>query len=383
MNSKGIAIGLCLLALLGAGTYVAYKPRAADTVGALHDPWHTVERARIDHITIQRPPENGAAVPAIELEKVGGAWRMTAPGRGPTEARSVDEMVDRFADMHITGIAGRSADSYDDFQVDDAHAVHITLKAGSSSVLDAFVGADLDGGTALRVPGHPEIYRGGQAVHSMVTRAPRDWRDREITRIERDRVRGVEWVNSHGTFGFTRTGDTWAAATGTTIERLDTARVSNLVDSVANLRATDFGEGAAAGINDQSPRVTITTEGDAGPQRVTVRLGGNSGENERFVQREGNDVVFVVGRTLADSLNPEVSAFQSPPAVDGGADAAAAPTQPPTPPPGAPPPGMPPGGMAGAAGQQGIPPEVMEQIRRQLQQRGGPGGAPPGGAPPH
>lgn len=148
--------------------------------------------------------------------------------------------------------------------------------------------------------------------------------------------------------------------------------MGSLVDSVANLRATDFAaEGATSGVAADSPRVTLTTGGgDAAAQTVTVRLGNNSGDNESFAQREGTDTVFVVTRAMADSVNPAVTAFQAPLPTDGGTAAdASAPAAP-----AAAPMGMPMGGPGGGSPQ--IPPEVMEQLRRQLQQQGA-------GASPH
>lgn len=362
MNSKGIMIALGVLAVLVVATIVVYRPTETATT-AVTDPWSRFDRARVDHITIQRPPSAPSAERTMNFEKSGAAWRMTAPGQGPTEARSLEDLVDRFADMHVTSVAGRNRESYDDFEVDDEHAVRVTLKAGSATVLDVYVGASVEGGTAVRVPGRQEIYRVDQSLHSMVARVPRDWRDRDITRIERASVASVEWVNSHGTFRFDRNGETWVAAAGTTVPRLDTARVGSLVDTVTNLRATDFADArAATGITDASPLVRITTRGDAGASTTVVQLGGTSGENEAYAKRQDSPIVFVIGRTMADALNPDVGAFQAPLPVDGGAtaDASAEAPPPPSPPPG---------------GQPNIPPEVMEQLRRAMQQQGG-GGAP-------
>lgn len=373
MNSKGIGIGLAVLVVLGAATAYVYRPQSPDSSSTttLSNPWSRVEAARVDHVTIHRAtgPEGQRT---IELEKRGGAWVMTSPGRGPTEARAVEDLVDRFANMKVTMVRGRNPSSHATFEVDDAHATRVTLKSGASTVVDVFVGSSVGSGTAVRVPSRPETFEVDQSITSMVQREARDWRNREITHASRDSVRSVEWVNRIGTFRFNRNGETWTAAPGTTVDRLDTARVSSLVDSVANLRATDFAaDGAASGVAADSPRVTLTTGGgDAAAQTLTVRLGNNSGDSESFAQREGTDTVFVVTRAMGESINPALTAFQAPLPVDGGAatDASAAP---------APAPAAAPGGMPGGpgGGSPQIPPEVMEQLRRQLQQQGA-GGAP-------
>ncbi len=373
MSSKNIGIGLAVVAVLGGLTAYVYRPQTQESAAsaAPTNPWSRVEVARIDHVTLHRP-SGAEGQRDIELEKRDGAWTMTAPGRGPTEARAVEDLVQRFADMRVTRIAGRNTASHGTFEVDDAHAVHVTLKSGASSVVDVFVGSTIGSGTAVRVPGRPETFEVDQAITSMVQREARDWRNREITHLNRGDVAAVEWTNRNGTFHFNKSGETWTAATGTTVERLDTARVGSLVDSITNLRATDFAAPAAAvGIAADSPRFTLTTTaGDGGAQTVTVRLGNNSGDSDAFVQREGSDIVYVVTRSVAESINPAVTAFQTPLPVDAGA-AADAPAPAPAAAPSFPPPGMGgPGGPGGPGGGQQIPPEVMEQLRRQLQQRG-------------
>ena len=370
MNSKGIGIALAVLAALVIATIFAYR-QPEPTSSTPTDPWQRLAKDRVDHVTLHRASAP-AAEQDMEFEKVNGAWRMTRPGQGPTESRALEDLLDRFAEMHVTSVAGHNSSSYDDFEVDDAHATRVTLKTGSTAVMDVFVGAALDTGTAVRVPGKTEVYRVGVSVSSMLSRAPRDWRDRDITQITRDSIRAVEWAGANGTFRFTRNGDTWSAAAGTTVDRLDTAKVNALVDTITNLRASDFAAtGAATGVGADSPRVTIETEVEGSPARVTLRVGNNSGDQEAFAQREGNDVVFVISRTQADAIKPTVAAFQAPLPSDGGADAgdASAPAAP-TPPPM----GMP-GAIPTPGGGQ-LPPEIMEQIRRQMQQQGMGGGAP-------
>ncbi|MBI5518021.1 MAG: DUF4340 domain-containing protein [Deltaproteobacteria bacterium] len=378
MNQKGIMIALGTLVVLGAATAVAYKPRAAtDSAEEVRDPWQRLDKDRVDHVTVVRPGTTGTQATTMEFEKRDGAWRMTAPGSGPTEPNAVQELLDNLSRMHVTSVAARRAASYTDFEIDDAHAVRVTLKNGGSSLMDLYVGASVDNGTAVRVPNRPEVWRADQSIHFMVNRAPRDWRDRDITHLERARVRSVEWRNSHGTFRFERNGESWSAAAGTTVPNLDTARVGSLVDSVLNLRASDFAEASAqTGLTDTSPSVAITTDGDGGGT-ITLKLGGPAGENESHVRRDGSDIVYIIGRTMADSLNPQLSNFQAPPVTDAGTSdaAAAAPTPPPTPPP---------GGPGGPGGAQGLSPDAMEQIRRAMEQmqRNGAGGAPPPGAHP-
>ena len=362
MSSKNIPIALAVLFGLAGATYFVYREPAATTDARPAAPWTAWDKARVDHITINRA---GASASERELafEKSGSSWVMTAPGRGPTADRAIEDLLDRLSDMHVIQRRATQASSHTQFNIDDAHGTRITLKSGSTVLLDLVVGDAVGSGTSVRRPGANEVFEVDQSLSSTLSQAPRDWRNREITRIERAQVTRVEWANPNGTWSFTRSGETWTPASP--IERLDTARVNSLVDSLLNLRASDFAAADAnTGFTDASPRVTITTGGgDAAAQTIVLRLGANRGDSEVYARREGNDQTFVISRSSGEAVSPALTAFQQPLPTDGGsaADASAPAAAPATPAPGGPAPQ--------------IPPEVMEQLRRQLQGAAG-GGAP-------
>ena len=348
---KRLFIALGVLVLLGVGVFLTYRKGNDEGAERITDPWHHIDRAQIDRIVIQRP----GSAPAVELARHDNHWAMTAPGAGPADEQAVNDALEALSEMHVASIATREAASHTDMEVDPAHAIHVQLFHGGASQLDLFVGKNLDGGTAVRAPEGPLVYRVDRSIRFSLSKEPREWRDRSITHVERNHVRSVEWVNPRGTFHFDRNGDTWTgAATNPAIERLDTARLNQTITNLLELRASDFAAaGATTGITDASPRVTITPDtGDA----VTLKLGTNSGENDVYVQRQGSDIVYTMGRAHAAEVDLDPTTVQAPPpAPDAGpTDASAAPAAAPAPP--------------GDGGQ--IPPEVMEQIRRQLQQRG-------------
>lgn len=113
-----------------------------------------------------------------------------------------------------------------------------------------------------------------------------------------------------------------------------------------------LGEGAA----------TVRMVSGEGDDAVTVNLRvGNEGEDgQRYVQRQGDDTIYVVSRFMADRLIPSVEAFQPGEEPEG--------EEPPTPH------GMPGGGPPGMPGGGQIPPEIMQQIQQQLQAQGAGGG---------
>jgi len=351
MQKYRLYIGLGVLALLGVGVFFTFR-KGNDAGETITDPWRRVDKAQTTRIVIQRP--NNA--PAIELQKRDNQWHMTQPATGPADSQAVSDALDALAEMHVATVVSRESASQTDLEVDPAHAIHVQLFRDGATQLDLWVGKNLDGGTAVRAPSGPTTFRVDRSIRFVLAKEPREWRDRNITHVERAHVRSVEWVNPSGTYHFDRNGDTWTGATANpAIERLDTARLNQTVTNLLELRAMDFAAPTdTTGITDASARVTIAVDNG---EAVTLRVGGSKGESETFVQRQGSDVVFTMGRSHAGEIAFEVSLVQAPPpAPDGGvADAASAPVA-------APAMGMP--------GDGGIPPEVMEQLRQQLRQRG-------------
>jgi hypothetical protein len=141
------------------------------------------------------------------------------------------------------------------------------------------------------------------------------------------------------------------------------------VSSLARLRASDFAAddvtAESAGIGESAARVTfVSGEGDSA-ETTTLLVGNEVQDGNRYVQRQGNDTIFVVSRFMADRLVPNAATFQQSAEPEAGAA-----------PPGGMPGGMPPGmgGPGGGPGGGQIPPELMRQIQQQLQQQGAAGG---------
>jgi hypothetical protein len=370
-NRLIIAVGV--LGVLAGGVWYVNREKPEERQERVSDPWTAIVRDQVTRLSID--PAGDA--PAIELEKRDNKWFMNNPGRGPADESQITSMLSSLADMHVASVASQESGSHAMMEVDSAHAVRLQVYRGSAKLFDGWVGKDLDGGTAVRFEGNSRVFRVTGLERFRLQNAPREWRNRQITNLERSHVRWVQWQDATGTFRFDRNNDTWTgAASNPAIERLDTARVNQLVTNLIALNATDFAaDNASTGITAQSARFTIDV--DNGPQ-VVLSVGSNSGDDGIFVKRGDSDIVFVASRATAGAIDFDPTAVQTPLPPEGGVgDASAAPE--PAAPPGGMPMGMPmgmPGGPGGPGGSPQISPEIMRQIQQQLaRQAGAQGGA--------
>lgn len=414
-------IGALVLVAIGGLAIWAIGARSGDTPDREADrasDFPDLERDSIATIEITRPEDDGQAV---RLERREDQWFITAPIEVPADQSAVSTVLDKLAELEVTGIAASNPSFHERLEVDAEHGVHVVARGADGEALaDLWLGAYRAPNTLVRLEGQDEVVQVRGSIKFAFNKALREWRDRSILALEADDVREVAWTGPNGTFRFVRGAPApaaegeeaaapgpgeWemaevsyvpapeappAAAEGetpppaapadttprTTIEGFQPSKVRSMVASLARMRASDFAAPdvtpESAGFGPSSPRVTLTlpplegapAEGEEATQTHTVILGheASAESHDFYAMREGDPTIFVVSRFLGERVHPTATSFTqsapaAPPEGEGGAPEAGAM------------PGMPGGGQ--------LPPEVMEQIRRQLEQQGLGGGAGP------
>lgn len=392
-----------LLIVFGGLAFWAWRSRTGDTVvpeSAAQLP--DLERDQIASLEITRPESDQA----IRLERRDDTWFVTQPLEVPADQSAVSTALDKLDELEMAGTAASNPSFHERLEVDPEHGVRVVARnAGGDTLIDMWLGAYRAGNTMLRLEGEDRVLSVRGSIKFAFNKELRDWRDRSIVELEADDVREVAWTGPNGTFRFTRpAGEGEDAAPGewqptevsyvetpaapetppgrrappppqpqtrTEIEGFQASKVRSMVASLARMRAADFAAPEVtpetAGIGPESPRVTLTApaaEGEDAPRSFTVVLGNevDPERHDRYAMLEGEPTIYVVSRFLGERVSPTATSFtESAPAAPAGEGegGGAAPA---------------PGGPGGGAQ---LPPEVMEQIRRQLEQQGLGGGAGP------
>jgi hypothetical protein len=365
-----VLIAIVVVLGLGAVAWYAFKSKTGDSPaeeGQAAPELPEIEQDELTEITIERPEDDAP----VRLVKSGETWRLAAPVDAPAARTNVDTLLEKLGGLELEGVAAQSARQHERLEVDAEHGVHVIARAGSEEVIDLWIGAFRGGNTMVRLDGSDDVLMVRGSIKFAFNRAANEWRDRAIVELEANSGREVTFANTNGTFRFRKNGENWEqvlepAAEGEDppagIENFDATKVRTAVSMAERLRASDFAAPdvtrESAGLGEGAARVTLVSgEGDAA--QTTVIVIGNEVENgTRYAMREGSDTIYVIARSNAERLIPNAEAFQQ----------SDEPEEPAEPPPGMPGgmPGMPPGGGGGQ-----IPPELMEQIQRQLQQQGG------------
>ncbi len=393
-----------VLLIAGALAFYMVRSRTGDTVvGTTERPTlPDIDEDDVTALDLTRPASETGPAEHVRLERHDGVWHVVDPIQALADPSAIDTALDKLDELEIAGIAASHASHHEELEVDDAHGVHVVVHGADDAVIaDLIVGAFRGGNTMVRVSDQDQVVTVRGSIRFAFSRDLKDWRNRSVLDLEADEVREIAFTGPNGTFRYTRPttapapigedeeapthaalGD-WQqteisyvpapatdadagparapAAPLTAIEHFTPSRVRSIVSSLAHMRASDFAEPGVtlegAGFSGLSPRVTLTLGEGAEAQHHTVTLGGETpGESHNFyAMRDGDDTIFVISRFLSEKINPTAAAFEesatpTPAPSDGDGEGE-----------------MP--EMPGGPGGQ-IPPELMEQIQRQLQAQG-------------
>jgi hypothetical protein len=344
-----IAIGALVLFVLLGLTAWAVNSRNRQPTSAGEIPTIELDETAITALEITRP-EDGRVV----LSKIGESWRVVEPVEAAADQNNIDSALKRLADLQISRIVATKPDHYSRLQVDEESAVQVTVKAGDETLSKLMVGKYGNGMTMLRIDDRSEVFGASGSLRYAFDRELKAWRDRKVVNVKPEDVQSIRFESPNGTFVFEREGEAWAARKGKkALDEFDSKQVSATVSTTARLVAADFAASdiseARAGLTE--PRATVTLAATGEPEPIVLEIGAATEQGDDFyMRRRGAPTVYVISQYLADRLQPDAAAFQTPS----------------TPPP--PSPAMPPPGPRATGGQQQpqLPPEVMEQLREQI-----------------
>ncbi len=357
MKNNRLLIALVVLIGVGALAVTASRSHQAETtLEAPVEKLPTIKKEDLTEVEIVKPSKE-----TIKLAKQGGAWKLVQPPAN-ADMTAVDSVLDKLTTLDITGVAATRKENHAKLQVDDGTALRVKAKAGDKLVLDLFVGASKNGNTMVRLDGKDTVLIAKGGLRFAFDKEAKMFRDRVITDIDSNELTGLVVESTKGSFKFDKAGTAWKQAAGQKpIKDFSDAKVQSLASTLSRLRAADFAEPTvspdAAGFSVPDAKVTLT--GKTGAPTVLELGKQHPNGTEYYARVSGKDIIFRISKFTADRMISDASAFAED-KKEEGKDGAGAPGMPT---------GMMPPGGEGAPSQ--IPPELMEQLQRQLANQGG------------
>lgn len=359
LKEKRLTIAVVALAVLLALTAWAVTLRknelADDAVAQGELP--KISAQALDELEIRRPGPGEAST--VRLSKVNSAWSLTAPLQAEADPKAVDMAIEKLTDLTVAAVAATEASSHKVLEVDDAQAIRVIAKGNGKTLADLLIGASRGGNTMVREAGKTPVLAVAGAIKWSFNKELKDWRNRKIIDVKPEEVTEVTYKSKNGTFHLVKKDGNWALAPGSkAIKKFSSNQVNTLVSSLATLSAAGFADptltDAAAGLDDKSTSTVTVHIAPASkqPEVLTLRVGkANPNDENQFYLKGSKDIIYLVGKYIADRLTPKPVDLQEPEKKEGDT-----------------PPAMPqaPGGPGG--GNQ-LPPELLQQLQQQMQQQ--------------
>lgn len=239
----------------------------------------TLVAAEIDELEVTEPGK-----PTVVLKKSGDEWRLLSPTEDRADQANVKAALDTLEKTKWKEIVAESPSSYEKLQVTDEQVVRVVPKRGGQPIATLLLGK----GQNVRLEGSPQVWLVSDLNRFALARDPKMWRDREIIKVEREKVRAVEviWQSGAKLVVNREPPDKWALAEGQALVggALDETVPNAILGGLVNLSAIDFADGTtpqAAGLN--APRATLTLVLEDGARRSL--LVGNDDGQDVFVKR--------------------------------------------------------------------------------------------------
>lgn len=311
MKNRNLWLGGLLVVLLLA----ILLPKVLPESKGYPDTLAVVDTSRVERVELVKGAD------ATTLEKLNGVWTVTAPLTRAADPAAVGRLLDGLADLRVTAKVQDNADHAEDarFELDDAKALRVTVKAAGRTVLEARFGkasSDFASGFA-RYENEPEIYRTAQNLGTRLSAQRGRWIDKTIFRTEADNLASLTFERADGVLRFESRDSLWtmdwapAKGRGWSGEPVKETELSALKNAAANLRLTDLADSAqTAALQAVVPQTTQRVALKDGGERVFLWARLESDANKVFCRSQDDPTWFAVYKSTLDRFEKEATAFK-------------------------------------------------------------------------
>jgi Domain of unknown function (DUF4340) len=331
-----ILAALAVLALAGGGLYLTTESKKEQVAK------HSVTAASADLPAVSMSKDDSEKVTKIEiattdkddktkktkvtLEKKGEDWEVTSPVEAKANATNVKSLLDNLKDVKVKEVIERGSGSYDQYDLSDDKAVHVTAWKGADKADDLYFGKTGSRGQMMRVAGKDGVFTADKYANYLYTRDVKGWRDGTILKFEDANAIQVDVTNKNGAFSFSKNGDKWS---GTFTKRdkdgkldkpekdwkkFDESKVKDMLRAFKALTADDYGEPkdmASTGLDkpeENGGLVHIKLKDNAGD--LVLKVGKTGKGTSRWAMKEGGDTLTTITSWSADWATAEPSKFE-------------------------------------------------------------------------
>lgn len=227
-----------------------------------------VDPERVTRLRVMRQGE-----PPVQIERVAGSWRITAPGDYRASEPVVSGALTALDSLALVDVVSTNPAKRSTFQVDST-GTRVQVQEGDKSVLDLVVGkASPDfSHTYVRPEGSDEVFRAAGMLTYQFNKRLDDWRDKTILEVDAAGIVRIvlESPKEKTLLELAKSDTTWTLRTGGGApEATDSLAVAQVLRGAAKLMTAAFvTPEAAAAVSFATPDFRLQVDTDSGSHTV-------------------------------------------------------------------------------------------------------------------
>lgn len=327
-----IYAAIAVLGVLGAGYYLTTKDEKIErdqrATSASKQDLPTIALAKEDGEKVTKVEIVNADKGKVVLEKKGDAWELSEPSPAKANQNDVKSLIDALDDFKVTDAIDRGTGAYEQYEVTDSKAIHLSVFKGADKALELFIGKSGTRGQMMRVAGKDGVFAVSGYQSWLFTKEAKNWRDKSILKFEEKDASKVVVENKNGRFSFSKKDGKWVASRDKRDkkgelesvekwEKFEAKKVDDLLRAYKGLNAVDFGDAKETADSADTGLADATKEGGTiaittGDSTLKLKVGkAQKGSNRFFLKEGGDGTVYVVSSWAADWATAEASKFEA------------------------------------------------------------------------
>ncbi|MFO7768352.1 MAG: DUF4340 domain-containing protein [bacterium] len=260
----------------------------------------------------------------VTLVRRGGRWMLAEPASYPANEASVEDLLERAADLQVVNLVSSNPENHDLYEVGPDTGSLVRLlggEEGDERLLAFYVGkltSDFSH-TYVRRFGSDDVYTAGGLLQGTFDKTASAWRDKTIFSAEPASVQRVELTSPGLSWTLLRQDVPGALESAAWTLRMDgeavaadSTRAASLVRSLATLKAADFaGEGERTSGSWEAPDIRMSFTTSDGITRAFRGILPDEEASRYRVRKDGQETVFLVYKSTIDSLKRDRDALMS------------------------------------------------------------------------
>ncbi len=177
----------------------------------------------------------------LTLEKRGDQWWLTDPVEYPANARFGEDLASKLSDLRIENLISQQVEKQEMFEVTDSQGIAVTVHAGGDPIT-ILMGKVSEGfrHTYMRLADSRDINLVKGVYQSYFTRNVRDWRDKTITKSNKEDFTGFVLTYPDRSMELTKLDTGWVAKIGDEEFAAKENIIGRLTNLLGNMNCFDF-----------------------------------------------------------------------------------------------------------------------------------------------